>query len=1191
LCRGDTELLILKSLKSRHRSRFEKKSTDWIAKTKSICGIRNTIDIGNGTSIHGGKRTNLDATSQASKPKVSIITVNWNCADGLEKTIKSVINQKSSEYEIEHIVIDGASTDNSVKILQQYEKDIDYFISEPDGGIYAAMNKGLSFAKGDIIAFLNSDDTYRRNATKLSVENIEKNRVDISYGAFAYSKPNGYNEVVDGPRAWDEALLIRGIPGGHGTFFATKETYNKVGGYREDMKIVSDYDWMIRAYLSGCSANPLPKILLEMTQGGISFNDTLAKEENEQLFTEYLGESDTQRIRELYALKYYLNWQGRKSSQSEQIRLLDIAGDLKGFEAIYSRALVKTVNRSSEELGAAISSGMQQQNKRGLNVCVAVTYLNNIAGGAERIAIEAANRLAKEGHAVTIICCHGLAGEPFYRIDDDVDYIDLANRPFSENLHKIGAKGWARSREQISQTMDANETADINEWLIGPNKFKVFLYKGFFKANSFDVIVSHMPSTYPFIALALAGEPDPPLHIAALHNSPKYKFYSELYHANSATEKRVWLATLGLCDRISVLFSEFVVELPERLRSKTFVLSNFIDSAFHDDHELRNAKLQNRKIVTIGRLVPQKNHKALIDAFALIKDRIGNWSLEIYGEGPLKNELEEYCVSKGLDPKSILLGRTESPKKVYDSAGIFVLPSHFEGFGLALVEAMSRGLPVVGFENCPGVMFIVENEINGLLVKKDEGATSLANAITKLAGDDAFRQNLGIAAIKSAEKYTLDEHVAQLGALLGNRPKTKVFNIQEKSLKVAGLDVAIMSTNPSGGAGIAALRLQNGLQKIGFSASMFSSAKGDTAPSFVLKSMEREPNLNPKNWQISKRCNLKNSGATIFSSELASLNQSAIKAPTAYDIINLHWVSNFLSPSSVKLFLDSGRPVVWTLHDMLPFTGGCHYTSGCENFITNCENCPQVINNYSNHPMKVLETKKRLWQDRITIISPSVWLANQARKSQIFCNSRIEVVPNGIDTMEYQPWDKKRARRILGLPLDKKIILFACHSHGERRKGFQEALMMLVSLNRRRQDLHLVTIGRPSDETNDLFIPNTGFGFLHSSEQLSMIYSACDVTLLPSLEDNLPNIILESLSSGTPVAGFSTGGIEDLIKDGITGYLAPTKDILALRAAIEACLDSQLADSCRRYAISNLDHSRQAHSYAEIFRSLVGNSL
>lgn len=1186
-CHEESELEIIRILKARHKKRFHGISEIPPVSGDPMCGSIFTIDVSNETSFHGGIRTKCNTSNDSNRFTVTIITINRNCAEGLKKTIKSVISQKAEMPGIEHIVIDGASTDNSLEIIREYADQIDYFISEPDGGIYAAMNKGIRLAQGDYISFLNADDIYRRGATRLSVENIRKNNVDISYGAFAYINPDGYNEVVDGPRDWDEALLIRGIPGGHGTFFVSKEAYNKVGGYREDLRIVSDYDWMIRAYLAGCTASPLRDIIHEMTQGGISFNGTLEKSENCRLFTEYLGENDESRLELLYSLKYYRNWDGHAISQKEQLKLLEMAETIQDFEPTYAKALVKTVSKSAQKyVGVHLPPTLSANNKQ-LSVCVAVTYLNSIAGGAERIAIEAANRMAEDGHAVTIVCCHGLAGEPFYRVDDRVTYLDLANKPLSNKLHAIGLQDWTKSWQDVLESADKNDVSDLKSWLNGPNQWKTLVYNGFFKSNSFDVVISHMPSTYPYIALAMAGLAEKPKHIAALHNSPSYKFYSPLYSANSDSEKRVWLSTLGMCDHISVLFTEFISELPEKFRSKAFVLPNFIESGFSSASSPERSHEKTKKIVTIGRLAPQKNQRALIDAFASIRKQIPGWTLEIYGEGPLRDELADHCTAKGLEPESILRGRTESPRDVYDAADIFVFPSHFEGFGLALVEAMARGLPVIGFQDCPGVKFIVENEVNGLLVEKDEEAMALANAILKLASDEQLRKALASQAISSSKQYNLNGHVSQLYRTFETTAKPQVSIQKGRAALGNNLNVAIMCTNPAGGAGIAAVRLQDGLHKIGVAAAVFSSAKGSVDPAFVLKAAEREPELNPEHWRISNGSNLRYPGGTIFSSELGTLSRASLKPALPYDIINLHWISHFLSPTSVSWLIESGKPVVWTLHDMLPFTGGCHYTSGCTNFTTNCENCPQVINNYENHPRDVLETKRRLWQDKITVISPSVWLADEARKSRIFRNSRIEVVPNGIDTLQYQPWDKQQARKKLNLPLDKKIILFACHSHAERRKGFQEALMMLISLNRHRNDLHLVTLGRSSDETSDLSIPNTVFGFISSSKDLSMIYSACDVTVLPSLEDNLPNTILESFACGTPIAGFRAGGIVDLVDDGITGYLAPLKDILGLRDAVEKCIDSNLGQTCRDYAVRNLDFTKQATAYAQIFHSLA----
>jgi glycosyltransferase involved in cell wall biosynthesis len=1184
LCCTHTERVILNSLKLAHKETFEKKSIDYRDGSRSICGTSSVANSGENT-VQGGKRI-LRSASERLAPKVSIITVNRNCAAGLEKTITSVLNQKNPGFEIEHIVIDGASTDASLEVLSRYSNDLEYFLSEPDGGIYPAMNKGLHYARGEIISFLNSDDTYLSHTAGNSVRNLELNGVDLSYGAFTYTKPNGHVAVVDGPRKWDHSMLIRGIPGGHETFFVRKEIYDLIGGYREDLRISSDYDWMIRAYLAGCSAKPLHSILLEMTMGGLSFDNGIEKAESLQLMREFLGENDIGRSGELYSWKYYKNWQGYTKSKGDQLRLLQAASTLQDFEPDYAEALVKTVNRSYENYDGILRKSAPIAGPGGLRVCMAVTYLNSVVGGAERIAVEAANRLAEEGHAVTLVSCHGVSGEPFYKVDPRVRCIDLANKPLSSRLHKVALEAWEASWKEVTGLLEESEVVEIETWLVGPNKWKALVYKGFFMTNDFDLVISHMPSTYPYIALGLVGGAAPPRHIAQLHNSPAFKFHSKLYPANSDAERSARLSTLKLCDHVAVLYSQYVDELPPGVREKAFVLPNFIGSSFLEKGA-RSSTTRGRSIVTVGRLSVQKEQKALIDAFSLVKERVGDWQLQIYGEGPLRAELEHYCGEKGLDPKEIFQGRTTTPKAVYEAAGIFVLPSRFEGAPLVLMEAMATGAPVVGFEDCPGVNCIIDNGVNGILVRRDHGSKTLSESILKLINDRELRDRLGSSASETAKLFTIDQHVEKLRVFLKRSGSKRASRRNGDTSRFENLSVALMSSTTSGGAGIAALRLQHGLQELGVSACMFSLKESSMEPSFVLKPTGKDSVLNPENWRVADRKNLRNAGATIFSSETSSIAKSGVKAITSHDIVNLHWVSHFLSPSAVKSLLDSGKPVVWTLHDMLPFTGGCHYTSGCEKFTTNCVECPQVIDNYHNHPQTVLELKERLWENHITIISPSQWLADEARRSRIFRNSRIEVVPNGIDTKEYQSCDRERAREILGLPQGQKIILFTCHTHVERRKGFFEALIMLSLLRRQRDDIHLVTLGRPSEDGGDLGFSHTNLGFVKSSAELSLIYSACDVTLLPSLEDNLPNVILESLSCGTPVAGFRTGGIGDLIKDGETGYLAPTKDLFALRDAVEKCLTTDLKRRCRDYATEHLDSTRQAVSYARIFESLI----
>jgi glycosyltransferase involved in cell wall biosynthesis len=314
------------------------------------------------------------------------------------------------------------------------------------------------------------------------------------------------------------------------------------------------------------------------------------------------------------------------------------------------------------------------------------------------------------------------------------------------------------------------------------------------------------------------------------------------------------------------------------------------------------------------------------------------------------------------------------------------------------------------------------------------------------------------------------------------------------------------------------------------------------------------------------------------------------------DIVNLHWVADLLDYRSLPQ-LAARHPIVWTFHDMNAFTGGCHYSGLCERFVEQCGSCPQLMTttNDVDFTRRVMERKQevlaRVPRTRLTVVSPSQWLAQEARRSRLFGDFDIRVVPNGVDLQEFRPVERAEARKRLNLPLDARIVLFVADLVVDRRKGFRLLLKAFEAL-RGMPGLLLVTLGRGGDgvvtshETCHL-------GELHDSEALRAAYSAADAFAIPSLQDNLPNTILESMACGTPVVGFSAGGVREAVIDGETGLLAPTGDFAALAVALKRILEDRALQSTlsrkarlraeREYAIA-----LQARRYASLYQELAG---
>ena len=260
------------------------------------------------------------------------------------------------------------------------------------------------------------------------------------------------------------------------------------------------------------------------------------------------------------------------------------------------------------------------------------------------------------------------------------------------------------------------------------------------------------------------------------------------------------------------------------------------------------------------------------------------------------------------------------------------------------------------------------------------------------------------------------------------------------------------------------------------------------------------------------------------------------------DIINLHRIcGGYLQIETLAKF---NKPIVWTLHDMWAFTGGCHYSQECARYTKSCGSCPQLDSNRDWDLSRwVWQRKAKAWQDlNLTIVTPSQWLAKCARVSSLFQDLPIKVIPNGIDTTKYKPIAQSLARELLNLPQDKQLVLFgAMNATSDRRKGFHflQPALQYLSQSGWQEKLEIVIFGA-SEPINP---PNLGFkchylGRLNDDISLALAYNASDVMIVPSLEDNLPNTVMEAIACGTPCVTFNIGGMPDMIEHQKNGYLA-----------------------------------------------------
>lgn len=314
------------------------------------------------------------------------------------------------------------------------------------------------------------------------------------------------------------------------------------------------------------------------------------------------------------------------------------------------------------------------------------------------------------------------------------------------------------------------------------------------------------------------------------------------------------------------------------------------------------------------------------------------------------------------------------------------------------------------------------------------------------------------------------------------------------------------------------------------------------------------------------------------------------------DVIHLHWVNQgFLSMNGIREILGSGKKVVVTMHDMWYFTGICHYAADCDKYKKKCEQCPLLKKSVltGDYSKKVFEKKMELYQDAdITFVGCSRWMADMARSSALTRGHKVVNIPNAIDTDQFAPFDKAAARKTMGLSEKRKLILFGSQRITDERKGFRYLVDACETLKKANPELArqltVVVVGANSQDVA-ASVPLDVVPVSYVSDERSMIslYNAVDLYVTPSLQDNLPNTIMEAMSCGTPCVGFDVGGIPEMIDHHQTGYVARYKDASDFADGISWCLDDDrydgLCQASREKVLNDYSEKRVSELYKQVY--------
>ena len=319
------------------------------------------------------------------------------------------------------------------------------------------------------------------------------------------------------------------------------------------------------------------------------------------------------------------------------------------------------------------------------------------------------------------------------------------------------------------------------------------------------------------------------------------------------------------------------------------------------------------------------------------------------------------------------------------------------------------------------------------------------------------------------------------------------------------------------------------------------------------------------------------------------------------DVIHLHWINQgMLSLRNIDKILASGKPVVWTMHDMWPCTGICHHARECSNYEQQCHHCPFILGGGGKKDLSYRRfiKKQELFRGRhITFVACSHWLEDRARKSALLGGHTVMSIPNPINTNLFRPHNKQEARRKCMLPPDGKLILFGAVKITDKRKGIDymiESCNLLAEKHPElKAELGVVAFGNHSQQLEKL-LPFKVYplDFVNNEHQLVDIYNSVDLFVTPSLEENLPNTIMEAMSCGTPCVGFNVGGIPEMIDHLHNGYVARYKSAEDFANGIYWILTepeyATLAEQACRKAVANYSESAIAKRYIDVYNKITG---
>lgn len=1001
-------------------------------------------------------------------PLVTIITVCWNSAKTIEQTFQSVRSQTYSN--IEYVVVDGGSTDGTLDIIRAHEDLIDYYVSEPDDGLYHAMNKGLELASGEFILFLNSDDWYEAAAVQRLVQAQADSGADFVSALANYVDGAGTFVRVQPASPFDAAVDFR-MPLRHETMLLPARLYDAVGPYDTSYRVIADRVYTASLFWRGCSHHLLAEPLLNFSTEGVSSVDL------DQLYTE------------------------RKRVIRERFPGLSMlaARDLVDLERLSPARLceISRNDRRPELRTAAIAYALDREAQGHRDWQDIDVNAFSPALGVRSVfnPDAAAGRRADNGGVPPVVSVI----LPLYKAEDTLhECLDslLAQTLNDIEIICIDDASPDGSRKVVAEyaRRDRRVNIRVNEINVGLGATRnrgIALGRGryVFHIDPDDVI--------PKDALALL--------VARADTDGADMVRGAFLHEQLLMGQESKSTRKGIDPAASPIINTTLADSPDLLKSTEghwsyLYRSDFARRVLYPE----DLKMGQDSIFLVHALTRARS-------ISLIADVVYH-----YRANP-NSAMNVFDFRKYIDE----IEWRQRAWKVLVASGQRALGDNLlcNYWSMPFLDALDAQLKAQ---------------------QKRDFFRRLAYAFQLAGNGDLSRTGNPGLHKRFGERL---RHFARIlpppvrGAAKGERP----------------LRIAVLSTSDHGGAGIACLRSVEGLRAQGHDVTLYTLFRHSDEPHVwnapiksALHAQSTDEGVLHPAWKRAAVLTRQEEGH-LRARELFSKTGSVVEPATlgavigAADIVHLHWVVGMIDYDEIADLVQD-RPVVWTLHDMNPFTGGCHYSEGCEGYRDQCRDCPLLSGASDLAHRAWLKKKEALARIRtLEVICPSEWLAECTRNSSLLGDRPVHVMPNILVGDDFRPTNKMVARQILGLPLDRKLIVFGADSLANIRKGGD---ILRDSLNHLRQMQDMTGIEGVFFGASDLNlgIPVHNMGYIHDPRRLSLVYAAADVFAFPSREDNAPQTVIEALLSGTPVVAFPVGNVPEMIRHQDTGYIAKYED-------------------------------------------------